>query len=182
MKIENVDISRLKAYERNNKVHTDKQIEHIAKSIKEFGFLQPVVVDKNNVIVVGHARVKALKLLGELFVDVVRVDDLNEDQIKAYRILDNKLSADTPLHFENIINEIESINENILDMFDLNSYTSVEDLDASKIYESLNLSSENNGIDYYAEIKFNFNSEHSFNDFVKKTGLSLTTKTKFITI
>jgi hypothetical protein len=109
MKIENVDISRLKAYERNNKTHTDKQIEHIAKSIKEFGFLQPVVVDKNNVIVVGHARVKALKLLGELFVDVVRVDDLNEDQIKAYRILDNKLSSDGAFDFDNIIADIEGL-------------------------------------------------------------------------
>ena len=85
-------ISELKRYERNNKKHPEKQIEKIVASIKEYGFKQPVIVDKKNVIVVGHGRVLASERLGIEKIPCVVADDLTDAQIKAYRIADNKLN------------------------------------------------------------------------------------------
>ena len=84
MKIENI-----KPYEKNAKKHPKKQVEQIAKSIKEFGFNQPIVIDKKGVIIVGHGRYEAAKLLGLSDVPVIEVE-LTEEQAKAYRLADNK--------------------------------------------------------------------------------------------
>ena len=80
----------LKPYAKNAKKHPDDQVEHIANSIREFGFRQPIVVDKNNVVVIGHGRLLAAKKLGLEEVPVVKVDDLTEAQINALRLADNK--------------------------------------------------------------------------------------------
>lgn len=72
------------------KIHTAEQVEHIANSIREFGWRQPIVVDKDNVIVIGHGRYLAAKQLGIEEVPCVRASDLTEDQIRALRIVDNK--------------------------------------------------------------------------------------------
>jgi hypothetical protein len=86
MKIENI-----KPYEKNAKKHPKKQVEQVAKSIKEFGFNQPIVIDKKGVIIVGHGRYEAAKLLGLSDVPVIEVE-LTEEQAKAYRLADNKLN------------------------------------------------------------------------------------------
>ena len=80
----------LTPYAANAKRHPDEQVRHIANSIREFGFRQPIVVDANNVVVIGHGRLLAAKLLGLETVPVVRADDLTEAQIKALRLADNK--------------------------------------------------------------------------------------------
>lgn len=80
----------LTPYAANAKKHPDDQVEHIANSIKEFGFRQPIVVDADNVVVIGHGRLLAAKKLGLDAVPVVRADDLTEAQIKALRLADNK--------------------------------------------------------------------------------------------
>ncbi len=90
MKIEYIKTDELKPYEKNAKKHPIDQIAHIANSIKEFGFRQPVVIDRDNVIVIGHGRVLAAKKLGLDEVPVVRADDLSPEQIKALRLADNK--------------------------------------------------------------------------------------------
>lgn len=81
-------------YSKNAKKHPKKQIEQIAASIKEFGLNQPIVVDSTGEIIVGHGRYEALKLLGmEIKPEyVIRKDDLTPDQVKAYRLADNKLN------------------------------------------------------------------------------------------
>lgn len=84
-------VSEIKPYEKNAKKHSTKQIKQIANSIKEFGFNQPIVVDKNNIIIVGHGRLEAAKLLGLTEVSTLIVD-LTEEQAKAYRLADNKLN------------------------------------------------------------------------------------------
>ena len=84
-------IEQIKPYENNAKKHTTKQIKQVANSIKEFGFNQPIVVDKDNVIIVGHGRYEASKLLGLTDVPVITVD-LTEEQANAYRLADNKLN------------------------------------------------------------------------------------------
>ena len=81
----------IKPYPKNAKIHTEKQVEKIAQSIKAFGFNQPIVVDQNNVIVVGHGRYHASILLGLSEVPVIKID-IDEDKARAYRIADNKLN------------------------------------------------------------------------------------------
>lgn len=79
-------------YEKNAKQHPPEQVEHIANSIKEFGFRQPLVIDADNVVIIGHGRLLAAKRLGLDKVPCTRVDDLSEEQIKALRLADNKLN------------------------------------------------------------------------------------------
>lgn len=92
MKILEKAISSLIPYEFNNKIHTSKQIDHIANSIKEFWFTQPIVIDKNNVVIIWHWRLEWAKKLWMDKVPVVIMDNLTENQIKKLRILDNKLN------------------------------------------------------------------------------------------
>lgn len=91
MQIEYLELSKLKPYENNPRINDDA-VEYVAKSIQEFGFKVPIVVDKDNVIVSGHTRLKASEQLGLDKVPVIRADDLTEDQAKAFRIADNKVA------------------------------------------------------------------------------------------
>lgn len=90
MNIEYLPVSAITPYERNAKKHPADQVAHIANSIREFGFRQPLVVDAENVLVIGHGRLLAAKKLGMKEVPVVRADDLTPEQIKALRLADNK--------------------------------------------------------------------------------------------
>lgn len=85
-------ITELKPNSRNARIHSKKQIEQIAASIKEFGFLNPPLLDPDDVIVAGHGRVEAAKLLGLTEVPTIRVDHLSEAQRRAYVIADNNLA------------------------------------------------------------------------------------------
>jgi ParB-like chromosome segregation protein Spo0J len=91
MNITEADIGLIKPYEKNTKKHPESHISQVASSIKEFGFNQPIVVDKNNVIIVGHGRFEAAKKLGLKTVPVLKVD-LSPTLAKAYRLADNKLN------------------------------------------------------------------------------------------
>lgn len=86
------NIKDLKPYKKNAKKHPKEQVEHIANSIKEFGFTQPVLIDKNNCVVAGHGRILGAKKAGLKEVPTLCLDDLTEEQIKAYRLADNKLN------------------------------------------------------------------------------------------
>ena len=90
MEVINVSVRDLIPYEANAKLHPPEQVEHIANSIREFGFRQPLVIDADNVVVIGHGRLLAAKRLGLDEVPCVRADDLSEAQIKALRLADNK--------------------------------------------------------------------------------------------
>lgn len=91
MKVFDKKLSELKPYE-NNPRKNDKAVDPVAKSIKEFGFKVPIVIDKNGVIVAGHTRYKAAKKLKIDIVPCIIADDLNDEQIKAFRLADNKVS------------------------------------------------------------------------------------------
>lgn len=75
-----------------HKEHNKEQVEQIANSIKEFGFTQPVIIDKNNEVVAGHGRILGAKKAGLKQVPTVCLEELTEEQIKAYRLVDNKLN------------------------------------------------------------------------------------------
>lgn len=89
LNVTQMKVSDLVEYE-NNPRKNDDAVNAVARSIKEFGFKVPVIIDSNNVIIAGHTRVKACKQLGITEVPCVIADDLTEDQIKAFRIADNK--------------------------------------------------------------------------------------------
>ena len=91
MKVEQKQVKDLIPYI-NNPRHNDAAVDAVASSIAEFGFKVPLVIDKNNVIITGHTRLKAAKKLGLETVPVVIADDLTEAQIKAFRLADNKVA------------------------------------------------------------------------------------------
>lgn len=86
------DVTNLKPYSRNARTHTEKQVHQIAASIEEFGFTNPVLVDGHGGIIAGHGRVEAAKRLGLKTVPTIRLDHLNEEQLRAYVIADNRLA------------------------------------------------------------------------------------------
>lgn len=91
MNIVEKKLSEIKPYEKNARKNDDA-VKYVAESIKQFGFKQPIVIDKDNVIIAGHTRYKASKELGLKVVPCVIADDLTEEQIKAYRLADNKVA------------------------------------------------------------------------------------------
>ncbi len=109
MKIEQVDINNIKSYKNNPRKLKDSAIEKVAKSIKEFGFRQPIVVDKNNVIVVGHTRYRASKKLGLKTVPVTIADNLTPEQINAYRLADNRTNEEAEWDIELLKNELKNL-------------------------------------------------------------------------
>lgn len=108
MQIKEIEIDKIIPYE-NNPRNNDEAVDKVANSIKEFGFKQPIVLDKDNVIVIGHTRLKASKKLGLKKVPCLYADDLTDDQIKALRLADNKTSEFATWDFEKLDLEIEDI-------------------------------------------------------------------------
>lgn len=90
MQVKQVRLQELRPYEANAKKHDDRQIKNVAESIRQYGFVQPLVVDRNGVIVIGHCRFLAAQMLGLQEVPCVCVDDLTPDQVNALRLVDNK--------------------------------------------------------------------------------------------
>lgn len=90
MDVRNISVKDLIPYERNTKKHDKTQINNVAESIKQYGFVQPIVIDKDNVVVIGHCRLLAAKQLKMKEVPCVCVEDLTDEQVKALRIVDNK--------------------------------------------------------------------------------------------
>ena len=109
MNITNIEISELKEYENNPRLINDEAIEKVAKSIEEFGFKVPIIVDEDNVIVAGHTRKLAAQSIGMDEVPVIIADDLTEEQIKAFRLADNKVSEFSEWDFEKLEEEINNI-------------------------------------------------------------------------
>ena len=108
MEIKYKKIDELKPYE-NNPRFNDDAVEYVAKSIKEFGFKVPIVLDKNNVIVTGHTRYKASLELGLKEVPTIVADDLTEEQVKAFRLADNKVSEKSGWNLELLDEELKDI-------------------------------------------------------------------------
>lgn len=106
------NIKELKPYKKNAKKHTKEQVEQIANSIKEFGFTQPVIVDKNMEVVAGHGRILGAKKAGLKQVPTVMLEELTEEQVKAYRLVDNKLN-ESEWDYSLLDDELENLTEDI---------------------------------------------------------------------
>jgi len=108
MQIVEKKVTELKAYEKNPRKN-DNAVGPVAESIKEFGFKVPIIIDKDNVIVAGHTRLKAAKKLGMKTVPCVVADDLTPDQIKAFRLADNKVSEFSEWDMDLLTSELKEI-------------------------------------------------------------------------
>lgn len=95
-------------YERNTKKHDETQITNVAESIKKYGFVQPIVIDKDNVVVIGHCRLLGAQRLGMEEVPCVCVDSLTPEQVNALRIVDNKTN-ESPWDFDFLADELAEV-------------------------------------------------------------------------
>lgn len=125
MEIKNVKTDLLVPYNKNTKKHDKTQINNVAESIKQYGFVQPIVIDKDNVVVIGHCRLLAAKKLKMKEVPCVCVEDLTEEQVKALRIVDNK-SNESPWDFDILPDELADLDLSDFD-FDFGIDTDAEE-------------------------------------------------------
>ena len=100
-------ITALHPRSHNARTHSRRQIRQIAGSLREFGYTNPILVDRNNTIIAGHGRVEAAKLLGMTKVPTIQLDRLTEDQVRAYVIADNKLAENAGWDKEILAIELE---------------------------------------------------------------------------
>ena len=128
LKVDYIPIEQLKPYEKNAKIHTPEQIEQIKKSIQEFGMNDPIGVwGKDNLIVEGHGRLQACKELGMKEVPVIRLDDLTDEQRRAYTLVHNQTTMNTGFNMNILADELDNID---IDMSELGFLDSEEvDLD-----------------------------------------------------
>ena len=108
MNIESRLLADIVPYAKNAKKHDNRQINNVAESIKQYGFVQPIVIDRDGVIVIGHCRALAAKKLGMKEVPCVCVDDLTPEQVNALRLVDNK-SNESDWDFDLLADEIPGL-------------------------------------------------------------------------
>ena len=139
MEIIKVKIDDIKPYE-NNPRNNDDAVDYVANSIKEFGFKVPIILDKNNIIVAGHTRYKACKKLGINEIPCIIADDLSEEQIKAFRLADNKVSEKAEWNINLLNEELENIINIDMSQFDfINNNLDIEnnDFDRTDLSEKI---------------------------------------------
>nr|DAP19795.1 MAG TPA: ParB like protein [Caudoviricetes sp.] len=117
LKVQLWPIDKVKPYDKNVKIHDEKQVKKIAESIQKFGWDQPIVVDKDGVIIKGHGRTLAAKSLGLKQVPVLVRDDLTPDQVKAARVADNRVAMGD-IDTEMLQDELRSIDDDLSGIFD----------------------------------------------------------------
>lgn len=126
LNIETININDLIQYKNNAKKHPQKQIDKIKRSIQEFGFNDPIAIDENNMIIEGHGRYEALKQLGYENVECIRLNNLSEEQKKAYILVHNKLNMDTGFDNKLLNEELFSIDN--IDMSDFDFKIDFDDI------------------------------------------------------
>lgn len=140
MEIIQKKVDELVPYGNNPRINDDA-VPYVANSIKEFGFKVPIVIDKNNIIITGHTRLKAAKQLGLKEVPCIIVDELTDEQIKGFRIIDNKISEYSYWNNEKLESELKEISENYdLILFGIDNITAreeIENIDLNDFFETL---------------------------------------------
>ena len=135
MEIIEKNINDVLPYENNPRIN-DNAVDAVAESIKQFGFKQPIVINKDGVIVAGHTRYKAAMRLGLMSVPCVVADDLTEEQIKAYRLVDNKTNELSGWDFTLLDKELEELELNNIDMTNF-GFNNIEELDINSLFEDV---------------------------------------------
>ena len=131
MEIKEIKINELIPYA-NNPRFNDNAVDKVAESIKQFGFKVPIVIDANNEIIAGHTRLKAAKELGLEKVPCIIADDLSPEQVKAFRLADNKTSEFADWDFKLLESEFEELK-------DLNLFTGFADFEIDSFTSSIDV-------------------------------------------
>lgn len=114
--LEYISVNDVKSYAKNMRTHSPEQVDQICDSIKQFGFTNPLLIDKNNVIIAGHGRLEAAKKLRIKFVPCIRLEDLNEEQARALRIADNQLALNAGWDFDMLKQELDALQMSSFDL------------------------------------------------------------------
>ena len=130
MEILNLNVADLIPYENNPRLNGDA-VQYVAESIRNFGFKIPIIIDKDNVIVAGHTRLKAAIELDIKQVPCIRADDLTEEQVKAFRLADNKVGEIAEWDYEQLQKELAEITD--IEMQDL-GFAAVEGMDFDSFF------------------------------------------------
>lgn len=127
MKIQDIDVANITPYAKNPRKN-DKAVDTVVKSLEQYGFQQPIVVDKDHVIIVGHTRFRAAKKLGFKTVPVLVADNLTERQAQAYRIMDNRSNENAQWDNDLLITELQDLlnDTNIQELANESGYTESE--------------------------------------------------------
>lgn len=134
LKIEYVSKEQLKPYAKNAKLHTDDQVEQIKRSIEEFGFNDPIAVWHDDEIIEGHGRLLAVMEMPEIeTVPIIRLDDLTDEQRRAYMLVHNKLTMNTDFDFELLDSELDNIID--IDMAEFGFDIEIEDDEPEEIID-----------------------------------------------
>jgi hypothetical protein len=120
-----MSVKDITPYEKNPRKIPDRAIEIVAESLHRFGWQQPIIVDPQHVIVTGHTRLLAAQRLGEDRVPVIVADKLTEDEIRAYRIADNRTHDFTTWDYPELISELEMIPDDFAAVLALEDWQSV---------------------------------------------------------
>lgn len=127
LEIKYIPIDDIKPYKNNPRLN-ENAIPYVMNSIKEFGFKNPIILDKNNVIVAGHTRLESAKRLDMKEVPVIYADDLTEEQIKAFRLADNKVAEKSMWEYTKLDEELDSILDIDMSMFDFDLDKDIQEL------------------------------------------------------
>lgn len=165
MQVLNIDIDKIKPYEKNPRKN-DEAVENVMNSIKEFGFKVPIVIDKNNVIVAGHTRYKASKKLKLKEVPCIIADDLTDEQIKAFRLADNKVSEKAEWDFDLLMQELDDIKT--IDMNDFGFLDNNESYLDDLFDEELGAKKDKN--EFSMTFVFDINDKEDVDEFIDKFG------------
>lgn len=130
LEIKYIPINDIKPYKNNPRLN-EEAIPYVMKSIREFGFKNPIILDKDNVIVAGHTRLESAKRLGMKEAPVIYADDLTEEQVKAFRLVDNKVSEKSMWDYSKLDEELDSILDIDMSMFDFDINT--DDVEIERI-------------------------------------------------
>lgn len=142
LEVKYVPIDTIKEYENNAKLHPDEQVAEIALSISKYGFNDPIAIDKDGVIVAGHGRLKAAKLLNMETVPVIKLDHMSEEEKKAYILAHNKLTMNTGFDFDKLKDELDSLTVEDMDL----EIPGFSDSELSDILEGIDSSEPEGGV------------------------------------
>lgn len=151
LEIKYVNINEIKPYKNNPRIN-DKAVPYVMNSIKEFGFRNPIILDKNNVIVCGHTRLLSAEKLGLTEIPCIYADDLTPEQIKAFRLADNKVSEKAEWDFELLDDEINDIlNINMTDFgfdFKFEAESNKDEEDEEEPFDDIEKLEKHYGVPY----------------------------------
>jgi len=190
MKIEYIPIGEIIPYDKNPRKN-DKAVDVLSKSIKEFGFKVPIVLDKDNIIVTGHTRLKAAMKLGMQEVPIIWADDLTPKQIKAFRIMDNKSQEHSYWDYGLLKQELFELKDLgvSLDLTgfsqdEIDFFNPKEDGQANNAYEEWRRSGVleygNEDKTGYKTILLHFKTEKDIRKFSELINQTITNKTKYL--